>query len=71
MGYKLIYKEQIKHNKATSALGIWKQRIQDLSSFEEKVIMNLGLACKHLCPKYPKTSVRHLLNHFAKPENKW
>lgn len=71
LGFTLNKNEQLIHNKATSAMGIWRQRVHDMNNLEEKVVMNLGLACGHLCCKYPKVSVRHLLNHFSKPENVW
>jgi hypothetical protein len=35
-----------------------------LRSFEENVILNLALACGHLCCKFPRASVIYLLKHY-------
>ncbi len=69
MGFRLTRHQEIAHNKAKSAKGVWIQGTETLTSFEEQVLVNLALSCGHLCCVFPITSVRYLLKFFTKFEN--
>lgn len=72
LGHKLKGKKKINYfNKAKTAMSVWKQRIHDLNTFEEQVIMNLAMSCCHLCLTYPRTAILWLLKNFNLRENKW
>jgi F0F1-type ATP synthase alpha subunit len=57
LGLKLKKVQKKQLLKGTSGLGLWKQRLSDLTSFEEQVILNLAFACGHLCCRFPRASV--------------